>query len=169
MQQPTSRPWLSAAIAGVTVVVAGIAGMILWGIVAEAPPPPPPAFQAMVIKPGNFLAEQVAEATAAGGKVPANQIDFQADVVTLKLADVAKASSGPAFIGLLRGAGVDQGTMDHSVILRSRDGEHITAASGDALGDDNRSVIIVPDDIVKMFDDERTAFQLIRMRISGLQ
>jgi hypothetical protein len=141
------------ALAVAVVVLAGL--YALFGAGSE--PAPPPAFQVMVIGPGNFLAEQAAEATAAGGRVPPNQIDFTAEVVTFKVED------------LVRRAGVDAKTLDNALVLRSRDGAHITASGGDALSEANMSVIVIPNDILKMFDDERSAFQLIRIRISGLQ
>ncbi len=161
--------WIAGISAALTLILVATGGMILWGLLNETPPTEAAAFQVMVIKPGNFLAEQVAEATAAGGRVPPSQIDFQAEVATFKVEDVAKASHGVDFLGLLTKAGIDAKTPGDVVILRSRDGEHITATDGDALSNANMSVIVLSREILKMFDDERSAFQNIRLRISGLQ
>jgi hypothetical protein len=162
-----SRPTLVILVGLAALTVALGAGYLAWR--STEPDAVAPAFQAVVIKPGNFLAEQVAEATEAGGRVPPNQIDFQAEVTGLALADVKASATGKAFLDLLRKSGVDSRTLDRSIVIRSRDGEHITAEGGDALNDGNMSVLVVPRDIVGMFDDERSAFLLIRMRIAGLQ
>jgi hypothetical protein len=161
---------LSAAVAGAfTLLLVATGGLILWAVVEEGRGPTAPTFQVMLIKPGNFLAEMVAEATAAGGRVPPDQIDFQAEVLGLKVADVAEAGRGEGFLALLRRSGVGTATLADAVVLRSRDGEAITDAGGDPLADSNMSVLVVPRDIFKMFDDPRSAFLLIRMRIAGLQ
>jgi hypothetical protein len=172
MAAKTSRRSTVVLIAAVNVLMAGLAAALLWMVLMppEAPPPPPPSFQVIVIKPGNFLADQLAEAAAAGGRVPPDQIDFQADGLSLPLAEVEKeGATGPGFFGLLRKLALDPATLAGSVVLRSRDGEAITEESGDPLGGSNMAVMVVPREIVKLFDDPRSAFLLIRMRIAGLQ
>ena len=88
---------------------------------------PPPTFQVLLIKPGNFFAEEAAEAAEAGGKVPPEAIDFTADALDLPLADVAAHPTGGAFRDLLMKLPGIAGALDMAIVFRVRDGERITS------------------------------------------
>ena len=92
-----------------------------------------------------------------------------ADSFSFPLADVKRNGAGKAFLDLLRTVPRLAAAMSGAAVLRVRDGERITAEGGDALSGDNLTVLVIPADIVSIFDSERTAFQLIRMRVTGLQ
>jgi hypothetical protein len=162
-----SRRTVMTLVIPALLLVAALA--LYFGFGGGPPANDAPAFQVIVIKPGNFFAEEAAEAAEAGGKVPPEAIDFTADQFMLTTADVQRSASGKAFLDLLRKLGIDAGGIDGPDVLRVRDGELITAEGGDALAGDNMSVMIIPRQIAMMFDDERTAFLQIRTRIAGLQ
>ena len=154
-------------LAAVAVVVAAVVLMA-----GQATPPAeqtPQTLQVLLIKPGNFFAEEAAEAAEAGGKVPPEAIDFTADALDLPLAQVAAHPSGAAFLDQLRKLPGVGAVLDDAIVFRVRDGERITPDGGDALSGDNLSVLVVPHEIAVLFDDEHSAFVQIRMRVSGFQ
>jgi hypothetical protein len=157
---------IAALVLAAAVVVAG--GYVLWQQTAT-PPADEAIFQVIVIKEGKSFAQQQAEATEAGGTVPPELIDFAADSFTFPLAEVERNRTGSAFLALMRTAPRLAAAMEGAAVLRVRDGKAITAEGGDALAGDNGTVLVIPGDIVAIFDSERTAFQLIRMRVTGIQ
>ena len=152
-------------------LVALLAVAVVYAITRSTAPPerPPPRLQVLLIKPGNFFAAEAAEAAEAGGRVPPEAIDLTADALDLPLAEVAAHPAGSAFLDQLRKLPSVGAVLDMAIVFRVRDGEKITADSGDALSDNNMSVLIVPREIALLFDSERSAFLQIRMRVSGFQ
>jgi len=153
------------ALAAVVVVAAGAAGgYVLWQRAADDAQP----FRVILIKPGNYFAEEQQEAKDAGGTVPPSTLDLQADAASLTVGDVRRNEAGAAFIGLLAKLHNLTAPIDQSVVFRVRDGAVIDTAGGDALAGDNHGVIVVPQNIVVLFDTPAAAFVQIRLRVSGL-
>jgi hypothetical protein len=167
-----AKRWRAATQVITIAVVVALAAGALGAYLLSQPAPvadQAPQFQVLVIKPGNFFAEEAAEAAEAGGKVPPQAIDFTAEAITLAMTTVQRSAAGKAFLDLLRAQPGEAAILDNATVFRVRDGERITSDGGDALTGDNMSVLVVPHDIIMLFDDERSAFVQIRMRVSGLQ
>jgi hypothetical protein len=155
-----------------TLAIAALIAVAAVAYVLRQPAPAdqaPQTFQVLIIKPGNFFAEEAAEAAEAGGRVPPQAIDFTAEALMVPIADVRRSGEGKGFLELLRAVPGEAAAIDNSVVFRVRDGEPITAGAGDPLSGDNLGVLVVPREIIMLFDDERSAFLQIRMRVSGLQ
>jgi hypothetical protein len=167
-----AKRWRAAAPAIAIAGIVALAAVAIGAYMLLRPAPvadQAPQFQVLVIKPGNFFAEEAAEAAEAGGKVPPQAIDFTAEAMMLPVTTVQRSAEGKAFLDLLRAQPGEAAILDNATVFRVRDGERITADGGDALEGDNTSVLVVPHDIIMLFDDEHSAFVQIRMRVSGLQ
>jgi hypothetical protein len=160
------RPRLALA-ALAALILLGVGAYLLWtNVLADANAPP---FRVIIIKPGRLFAEQQQEAADAGGKVPAEIMDLQADQSSLAMGDVRRNPKAAGFLGLLRGLPNPGEATDQDVVFRVRDGATISDSDGDALTGANSSVFVVPKSIVMLFDSPQDAYLQIRLRVSGLQ
>jgi hypothetical protein len=163
-----ARATTLAVLALLAVIVAAAGAAVLWRSTTTAAGDGPQSLQVILIKPGNYFAEEEQEAADAGGKVPPETLDLQADGAALPLADVRRNQAGAAFLGLLGNLHNLTTPIDQSVVFRVRDGVVINGSGGDALADNNAAVIVVPQAIVVLFDTPQAAFLQIRLRVSGL-